>query len=190
MRGNMSTFLIAVVVAAIVLMIVDQFLSIKDNKEKISEVDRMKIKIQSLEAKLEAATEIESKIQALLNDNKKVWDTLDHVQNMVENDESFMKANQHEIKSLQKTNETLRGGYIDLARKMQEFEQKIPDKIKVELQEFKKPLVAEIQQTRAQRPVRVTWKKGHKGWFMADKTVEYSRAEYLKKLKKGSRGKQ
>ena len=54
----------------------------------------------------------------------------------------------------------------------------------VRLEEFKKPLAVALQQTRAHRPVNVKWKKGRKGWHMIEKEVQYSRAEYLKKLKK------
>ena len=190
--SHMEVVMIAVAVFALGVIAVNKFILEPEEKAEVTAEDRLKIQINALENKIKAYEGIESRFQALEKAQKEMQDSLDHTQNLAENGENFMKANEQEIKNLKKLNETIQNGYIKMAQRLDHAEanlKKTPEIIKVQLEEWKKPLVAQIQQTRAQRPVVVNWKKyraenGKLHWAMTDKTVEYSRAEYLRKLKK------
>jgi len=183
----MEMFLISVIVFAAGVMVINKFVIEPEGKEVVSIEERLKIKIDSLELKIARLEESE----------KAIRESLDHTQNLAENGEQFMKANEAEIKNLKKLNSTMQTGYMEAFTRLDRLEnvtQKAPEIMRLQLEEFKKPIIAQIQQTRAQRPVQVVWKKhqakdGKLHWVMTDKTVEYSRAEYLKKIKKQSKKK-
>lgn len=187
---HMEVVLIAVAVFAAGVLTINKFVFEPEKQAEVSTEDRLKMQINALENKVQTMTGIEARFQELETDLKKAWDTLDHVQNLTENGEQFMKANEMEIQSIKKQLQEFKAqmkgnsSEINILKSSYAKLKNGQQNMTVRLEEFKKPLAVAMQQTRAQRPVRVTWKKGRKGWTMVDKTVEYSRAEYLKKLKK------
>lgn len=179
----MEVIFTAVAVFAAGVLVINKFVFEPEKKAEVTAEDRIKLQINALENKVKVMTDIEKRFQDLEADLKKAWDTLDHVQNLAENAEPFMKANEIEINNIKDSLKQEREYTHKLKVRMDQLKD-VEKSMTVKLDELKKPLAVALQQTRAHRPVRVTWKKGHKGWTMVDKTVEYSRAEYLKKLKK------
>ena len=185
-RGEfyMEVILIAVAVFAAGILIINKFVMEPEQQAEVTADQRMKIQIDALEAKLKAYEGIGKRIDAIETDSKKVWDTLDHVQNLTENADQFMKANELQIKNNQAALKT----HWDAIANWQNKKTPTPE-VNIDMNKLVKPLAVAIQQTRAQRPVSVNWKRhkdenGKLHWVMTDKFVEYSRAEYLKKLKK------
>jgi hypothetical protein len=184
--GYMETVVIAIIVFSLGLLVVNEFfLKEEKPKEDVTKEDRLRIQVNALENRIKAFELIEQRFQEIETKVKSLSESLDHTQNIAENGDNFMKANEAEIKNLKNVTEIIKSKLNQIETKSN----KVAETINVRLEEFKKPILAQIQQTRAQRPVQVVWKKhqdekGNLHWVMTDKTVEYSRAEYLKKLKR------
>lgn len=98
----MEVTLISVIVGCVFLLGASRYLGPKEELRDYQN-NSQDSQIESLKAELEAYSGIGKQLKDLADDNKKVWDTLDHVQNLAENGENFMKANHAEIENLKQT---------------------------------------------------------------------------------------
>lgn len=197
--SHMEVIFIAIAVLAIGFLLLNKFVLEPETQAEVTQEDRLKMQINSLENKLKAYEGIEQRFVVLEGQAKDLLDRMEHAEHNISDVDKFSKANKVEIDKyntkfadLNKVGHDMKSLMTQAKAELTQMSKttaSVPDIVKVQLEEWKKPLAVALQQSRAQRPVLVNWKKyrgedGKYHWAMTDRQVEYSRAEYLRKLKK------
>ena len=104
---HMEVVFTAIAVFAAGVLLINRFIFEPEKQAEITTEDRMKIQINALENKIKVMTDIESRFQSLESQVTSMKDTLDHVQNVSENTENFVKADNLQLNNLVKRVENL-----------------------------------------------------------------------------------
>jgi prefoldin subunit 5 len=130
----METIFISVIVGSFCLLGITHFLKPTETQQT-ENIEQTKREINELEKEVEAFAGVGEQISHLKAEVKRAWETLDHVQNLAENGENFMKANQREIENLK---HSLKVGDRDIESELNALQQQIS---KLKLQKPENPKI-------------------------------------------------